>query len=66
MQKLSRNVCRTRAKRSVDEYKEIDKYTSTRKIFYAIRSLTEEANGGVLFLTDTFEKKHIRDNLRQE
>ena len=42
-------MSKTKAKRSSDDFKEFDKHMSTRKIFEAIRSLTDEAKDDVLF-----------------
>ena len=58
-------MSRTKAKRSVDEYKEFDKYMSTGNISNAIRSLTEEAKSGALSLTDKVDKKTVIDVSRK-
>ena len=55
----------TKAKQSFDEYKVFDKQFSTGKLFNAIRSLTEEAKGGVLSLTDKVDMKQFPDVLRE-
>ena len=55
-------MSRTKAKRSFDEYKEFDKHMSTGKISNAIQSLTEEAKGGVLSLTDKVDMKTVLVN----
>ena len=52
-------MSRTKANRSIDEYKEFDKNKTTGKISNAIRSLTEEAKGGVFSLTDKVENKTV-------
>ena len=57
-------MCRTKTKRSVDKYKEYNKYMSTGSI--ATRSLTEKAKSGVLSLTDKVDKKTILDVLRKK
>ena len=59
-------MCRTKTKRSVDKYKEYNKYMSTGKISIATRSLTEKAKSGVLSLTDKVDKKTILDVLRKK
>ena len=59
-------MSRTKAKRFVDEYKKIDENMSTGKISNAIRSLTEEAKGGVLSLTEKVDKKTILYVLREK
>ena len=58
--------CKTKTKRYVDEYKEYNKYMSTRKISIAILSLTVKAKGGVHSLTDKVDKKTVLDVLRQK
>ena len=59
-------MSRSKAKRSFDEYKEIDKYISTGKISNAIRILTEEAKSDVLSLIDKFNMKTDLDVLREK
>ena len=56
----------TKAKRSFDDYKEFDEHMSTGKISNAIRSLTEEAKGGILSLTDKVDIKTVLDILREK
>ena len=59
-------MSRTKAKRSVEEYKEFDKYTSTANTSNANRSLTEEAKVFVLSLTDKFDKRTVLGVLREK
>ena len=63
---IQERMSRTKAKRSVDEYKECDKYMSTGKLSNAIRSLTEEAKAGVLSLTEKVDRKRVLDVLREQ
>ena len=56
----------SRTKRFFDEYKEFVKHMSTEKIFNAIWSLTEEAKGCVLSLTDNVYTKTVLDVLREK
>ena len=59
-------MSRTKAKWSVVEDKDFDKYLSTGKISSVNRSLTEEAKGGVRSLTAKVDKKTVLDVLREK
>ena len=54
---------RTKENQSLDEYKEFDKQMSTGN--FHRKFLTEEAKGGVLFLTDKVDRKTLLDVLHE-
>ena len=61
---IQERMNRTKAKRSVGEYKKFDKYMSLEKISNANRILTKKAKGGALSLLTNLTRK-VLDVLRE-
>ena len=63
---VQERMSRTKAKRSVDVCNVFNKYLSTERNSNGIRSLTEEATGGFLSLTDRVSQNRVFDVLREK